>query len=282
MAGAEKNVTMLDHLLAVAPLINGFSFDDVGVFITDREKALLYIPAKGLDLRIREGDPVPPATAAAQAMREKDRVVVEVGKEVFGIQYVAIGLPVFNANQEVIGAISISQSTERQGRLQEIADRLFSAIKPIADTVQRITVEAQNLAATGEKLLALSTETSIRVKETDSIVSVIQKIAAQTNLIGLNAAIEAARVGVHGRGFTVVAEEVRKLSGATANSSKEIHDIIAGTREGVEQIVQAVSEVVQVANHQAGVLVDATPELEALKALADRLLKIAGELTAKA
>jgi dipeptidase len=273
---------MLDHLLAVAPLINGFSFDDVGVFITDREKALRYIPAKTLDLRIREGEPVRPATAAAQAMRKKDRVIVEVDKEVFGIQYVAIGLPVFNANQEVIGAISISQSTEKQGRLQEIADRLLSTIKPIADTVQRIATDAQELAATGEGLLALSTETSTRVKETDSIVSVIQKIAAQTNLIGLNAAIEAARVGVHGRGFTVVAEEVRKLSGATANSSKEIHDIIAGTREGVEQIVQAVSEVVQVANHQAGVLVDATPELEALKALADRLLKIAGELTAKA
>ncbi|KKM12028.1 hypothetical protein SY88_05710 [Clostridiales bacterium PH28_bin88] len=272
---------MLDHLLAVAHLINAFTVEDVGVFITDREKVLRYIPAKTLDLRIREGEPVPPATAAAQAMRKKDRVVVEVGKEVYGIPYVAVGLPILDANQEVIGAIGISQSTERKNRLQEIADRLFSAIKTLTGTVQQIAAEAQELAATGEELSALSDETSVRVKETDSIVSVIQKIADQTNLIGLNAAIEAARVGVHGRGFTVVAEEVRKLAGSTAKSSKDIQDIIARTRAGVEQIVLAVSEVVQVANHQAGVLGEMTPELEALEALADRLLGMAGELTAE-
>jgi uncharacterized protein YoxC len=272
---------MLDHLLAVAPLINAFSFDDVGVLITDREKALRYFPAKTLDLHIKEGAHLPPATAAAQAMRKKERVVVEVAKEVYGIPYMAVGLPILDAKQELIGAISISQSTEKQKQLQEIADKLFSTLKPIADTVQRISTEAQELAATGEELLALSTETSARVKETDSIVAAIQKIASQTNLIGLNAAIEAARVGgVHGRGFTVVAEEVRKLASATANSSKEIQDIVTRTRDGVEQIVVAVSEVVQVANHQAGMLTDVTPDLAAMKSLADRLQNIAGKLTA--
>lgn len=280
MAGADGKLTMLDHLVAVAPLINAFTIEDVGVFITDREKVLRYIPAQTLDLGIKEGEPVRPTTAAAQAMKKKDRVVVEVGKEVYGVPYVAVGLPILDADGQVIGAIGISQSTERKNRLQEIADRLLGAIKTISGTIQQIAAEAQELAATGEELSALSHQTTARVRQTDEIVSVIQKIADQTNLIGLNAAIEAARVGVHGRGFTVVAEEVRKLAGSSAKSSKDIQEILANTRGAVEQIVGAVSEVVQVANHQAQVLGQVAPELESLEALVDKLMDMAAELTA--
>ncbi|WP_213881372.1 methyl-accepting chemotaxis protein [Pseudomonas sp. dw_358] len=112
-----------------------------------------------------------------------------------------------------------------------------TGIDNVAQTLKSIEGLAGNVAMTGNQVKALSS----RAQDIGKVVEVIRAIAEQTNLLALNAAIEAARAGEQGRGFAVVADEVRALAHRTQQSTQEIEQMISAIQGDSSQAVSAMS-----------------------------------------
>jgi len=132
--------------------------------------------------------------------------------------------------------------------------------------------QAVATAATRMATLQQSTEAI------STMVGVIDELAQQTNLLALNAAIEAARAGEAGRGFAVVADEVRKLADRTTHSTGEIEQVIAEIQQNTRVVAQTMSEVVGQVERGVEHVAEAGSAVSQIKNSAAEVLKVVGEI----
>jgi len=274
----DENDAIMEHYLYMAPLLNSWLFSDIGVSIVDREKHVTYIPGKTMDLHVKQGDLVKPTSGVYRAMQEKRRIIGRVDKALYGQGYIVVANPICNSKGEVIGGIGIQEPTDRYDVLKEMAGELNENISILASTTQEVTAQTQEIATVSHVVSGVTQSLKERVAETDQVLGLIKSVASQTNLLGLNAAIEAARVGEQGRGFGVVAEEIRKLATNSANSIKKIEDIITAIQSDSDKNHREIAHIETVLDQVAQAVSLVANSVQQISEMSSRLNSLADNL----
>lgn len=259
------------------PYLPEFFEDEVIFTIADTDKFLRVVESQNIKLNAVEGDPLRPGGAAYECLKAGHPIHIVVSGSIFGSgsDFKATGIPIRDESGKLAGCIVMGRSLDRQNQILKHSKDLSAALTSLSSAISQISSGAQELLSTNQRILDNVNEASSEAKNTDDIIQFVKSVAEQTNLLGLNAAIEAARAGENGRGFNIVAQEIRKLSGSSSQSIDKVEGILNNVKASVEGVSKEVNEVSQVFRNQAAALQQMTASIEELKKTAKALEDLA-------
>ena len=161
--------------------------------------------------------------------------------------------------------------TAPQSAFSTASAQLRGALEKVMDRLGLLSGYSERLSKVGAELSATSKEITGDLERTGGILDSISRIAKRSKIIGLNSAIEAARVGEQGRGFAVVAEEIKSLADDSAQSIQGIERILAGIKQYSGEFTEGTSSIGELSDLQQRATTDILAMLQSLKELGQHL-----------
>ncbi len=223
-------IDMLGSILNILP-------EDGSLVLLDTDKVIAFLASPTVKVDIPVGTP---RSKLANTVSDKaitfGRVFQEErGPEAFGVSYVATSTPLYFEG-EVVGALTSAILNHKVDWIRGSSEGLAASVEQMTATSNQIASAFSAINKEMDKLSAKSETLNQDIGGIQSIIGIVQELADTSNLLGLNASIEAAHAGEFGRGFSVVANEIRRMAVQSRESSKDIREQLNQMQERLKEI----------------------------------------------
>lgn len=212
-----------------------------------------------------------------EVIRTGERKINYLPEEVMGAPFEGVLVPIKDGHQ-VVGCIICSYSIDDKEQIISLLKNFKDSVADASDSVEEIIGGITDIS---DKLLRLSEKANAveeNVGEATQIVKKIGKNASKSNILGLNASIEAARSGEAGRGFTVVASEMGKLANDSGSSASEIDKKLSEVTQHLQSMIDSNTDANNVAKGHLEHIGSVHEKLDNIIELADKALNLMGHL----
>lgn len=240
--------SLLEQVIATAPLLQQLIVDDCAIAICDREQLRGYFPGTKLNQNVNVGDPLIRNSGVGRAIATGKKITSRMGSELFGIPYVVVAIPIIEQGHGIVGGVSLSVSIEREERLFRIAQELHQYIDGVSSVIDELTNHSAELAYVENAWKATVNETITSTKRSGELSNSIKQISKETGILALNSGIEAARQGVNGRVFGVIATRMRELATDVNNTVEHIGDNLLSIEDASQNLQQQIQLLETISN----------------------------------
>ncbi|OBR97099.1 putative sensory transducer protein YfmS [Clostridium ragsdalei P11] len=263
-----------------APILSEMFSDGAVIFTTDLNKFISIQDSKDFKLtQLKVGDNFKEDTTVAEAVKTRKSISVEHDDSMYGVPVLSVCYPLFSDDTgELIGTFGLMIPKVEANNLKEMSKSLEDSLAQITSTIEELTASASTIHENEQNLNNSINEITDLSQEINGVASLIKGIADQTKMLGLNASIEAARAGDAGKGFGVVAQEIRKLSEQSRSTVPKIAKLTDNIKEKVESSSKMSQDSLTSSQEQAAAAQEITASIEEVTSMSEELNKISLKL----
>lgn len=232
---------VLQEIMKQLPILQQTYSEDTCLILCDTDSIIGYLPGDQIDLNVKVGESMEKYRGAAtyKVLQTGRKVREEIAEDVVGIPYISSCVPIKESHR-LVGALAAVSSNKKLSELRGRTKELGEIISQMTDSSEEMSLATGMTAKQLEKLSAQSETMKDNMMHVEQVIKHVKGIASRSNILGLNASIEAARAGDAGRGFSVVAEEIRKMAGDSNNAAEDIQKQLEHTQKEISSINESI------------------------------------------
>lgn len=261
-----------------APILAEMFYEGAFIYMTDLKKIAYRQPSQKFDMpAIQLGYVLHEEDVAARVIKTQKPIFEEIDASKYGVPVSVTNYPLYDEDNadEVVATLGIATPKKTAAQLRGIAENLESGLSGISAAIEELSASATEIHTNEQHLNGDIRDIIDLSEEINEVSMFIKEIADETKMLGLNAAIEAARAGEAGRGFGVVAEEIRKLSDQSKSTVPKIKKLTDDIKSKVGDASNKSESSLHSSQEQAAATEEITASIEEIAAMSGELNRIA-------
>ena len=255
-----------------------FCTEGICMWVTDTEQFVGLV--KGRDSPgdfFAVGEPIQQGGTAREALKIKKVINRYLPPEIYGVEANVIAVPIYDSdNRDIpVGVLGLSKSRKYQAGVLDISEKLLTSMEQLGQASNEIAIGAEQISVQSNHISSLTQTVVATTGEVKEAMQQVRNIAQQTKLLGINAMIEAAHAAAAGKGFYVVAEEIRKLADVSKEVTIGVDKILKEVEEKMDLVVAAIQKSLDSTTSQAASTQELAASLQEITSVTENLISLA-------